>query len=88
VSSGECCELKREILGALIAGGLGLLVGGIFLLFQGIGEPMIYPVTTRGVIEPTGNLQYRLGDVLMIAGVATLGGLLVVEVRNRKGRKR
>jgi uncharacterized membrane protein len=79
--------MKREILGALIAVGLWLLVGGVFLLFQGIGEPTIYPVTTRGVIEPTSNLQYRLGGVLMIAGVVTLGGLLVVEVRNRKGGK-
>jgi len=49
---------------------------------------MIYPVTTRGVIEPTGNLQYRLGGALMIAGVATLGGLPVVEIRHRKGGKR
>jgi hypothetical protein len=65
-----------------------LVFGGRNLsTFSGDRRTDDLPVTTRGVIEPTSNLQYRLGGVLMIAGVVTLGGLLVVEVRNRKGGK-
>ena len=69
--------MKGTIIGLVI--GAVLLVGGGFRICEWYRETGIVPVpTSHGVVG--GNLALWMGLILMMAGVATLGGVLKVEI--------
>jgi hypothetical protein len=76
-------ELKGAILG-LVKGGV-LLVAGTYLLVKGIGEPVF--VGHTNVYFFWGNLPLLVGVILMIAGIATIGGVISIGIRNWEGGK-
>lgn len=69
--------MKVAIAGILT--GVGLLAGGALVFLYGLGQPPVYGCFGDALCA-WGNVPYWMGIILMLAGLAVLGGILEVKL--------